>query len=90
MKPAVLFAAAVIGLIRPVLLFVEVNPHVQSSYEAAAHLLVGGLVGAWLHGRDTQRMSPFYVVRPWVMRTFWTLTAVEIACALITLARKFA
>ena len=46
MKFAIIAIAIVLGVIRPFL-----SPHpvsLQGSYEAIAHLFVGGVVGAWL------------------------------------------
>ena len=45
-KYVVIAAAIVLGVIRPFL-----APHpvsLQGSYEACAHLFVGGIIGAWL------------------------------------------
>lgn len=44
MKPAVYIACLLVGAFRPVLLFVDFNPHVDMSYQAAAHFLVATLL----------------------------------------------
>lgn len=77
MKNAVIIAAVAIGLFRPVLLFVEFNQHVEASYEAFAHLLVGALIGAWWVTR-----------RRWMLVAFALLTVVEVVCAAIGIAMK--
>ena len=49
MKIAVIAVAVVLGIIRPFL-----APHpvsMQGSYEALAHLFVGGVIGAWMVAR---------------------------------------
>jgi hypothetical protein len=97
MKPYVLLAAVVIGLFRPVLLFVEFGSHVEASYQAAAHLLVGGLIGVWAVTR--LRFNVFDVVgsllmafaipeHRWEIRTASTLTVIEIVCAVVGGAMK--
>lgn len=68
MKPIVIIAAVVIATLRPVL----PNEHVQSTYEAFAHLLVGALFGIWYVSREK-----------WALRTVLILSAVEIVCATI-------
>lgn len=97
MKPAILIAAVAIGLFRPALLFIDVNPHVQSSYEAAAHLVVGGLCGAWLArtGFGLRRLIPLLLVgwlgryHRWEIRVASVLVWIELICFAVTLARKF-
>jgi hypothetical protein len=87
-KDAILVAAVLIGLFRPVLLFVDFNTHVEAAYEAVAHILVGLLLGLWLYSRDVQTWAAALELRPWVMPTFWTLAAVEVICAGIGIAMK--
>lgn len=94
MKPFVLILSLVVALFRPLLIFVEVNEHVQSSYEAVAHLLVGGLFAAYLTARTCIATEPAkYGQRQlleerygYMLRTAFGLTAVEIVCAAVTIA----
>lgn len=68
MKYAVIIVALVLGIIRPFL-----PPHpvsLQGGYEAAAHLFVGGIVGAWLVTRAR-----------WLMAIAIVLTLVEVGSA---------
>lgn len=73
MKFAIIAIAIVLGVIRPFL-----SPHpvsFQGSYEAIAHLFVGGVVGAWLVARAR-----------WLLVIGIGLTVVEVASAV---ARSF-
>jgi hypothetical protein len=68
MKFAIIAIAIVLGVIRPFL-----SPHpvsLQGSYEAIAHLFVGGVVGAWLVTRAR-----------WLLVIGIGLTVVEVASA---------
>jgi hypothetical protein len=68
MKFAIVAIAIVLGVIRPFL-----SPHpvsLQGSYEALAHLFVGGVVGAWLVTRAR-----------WLLVIGIGLTVVEVASA---------
>ena len=68
MKIAVIAAAIVLAIIRPFL-----SPHpvsMQGSYEAIAHMFVGGVIGAWLVARAR-----------WLLATASALTIVEIGSA---------
>ena len=68
MKFAIIAIAIVLGVIRPFL-----SPHpvsLQGSYEAVAHLFVGGVVGAWLVTRAR-----------WLLVIGIGLTVVEVASA---------
>ena len=68
MKFAIIAIAIVLGMIRPFL-----SPHpvsLQGSYEALAHLFVGGVVGAWLVTRAR-----------WLLVIGIGLTVVEVASA---------
>ena len=77
MKLGILICAALIGLLRPAFIFNQFNSHIQKSYEAFAHILVGGLLtGWWLTGES------------YLKWTFWMLTATELICAAITVVRK--
>lgn len=90
MKPYVIALAIAIGAFRPVLIFVDFNPHIEASYQAMAHLLVGGLLGAHLGYRKHERFGePLWSVDyDWLIVTFWALTAVEVICAGITIFQK--
>ena len=69
MKFVVIAAAVVLGIIRPFL-----SPHpvsMQGSYEAIAHMFVGGVIGAWLVTRA-----------PWLLATAIVLAIVEVGSAL--------
>jgi hypothetical protein len=68
MKFAIIAIAIVLGVIRPFL-----SPHpvsLQGSYEAIAHLFVGGVVGAWLVTRAR-----------WLLVIGIGLTIIEVASA---------
>ncbi len=68
MKFAIIGIAVVLGVIRPFL-----SPHpvsLQGSYEALAHLFVGGVIGAWLVTRAR-----------WLIVIGIGLTVVEVASA---------
>jgi hypothetical protein len=69
MKFAIIAIAVVLGVIRPFL-----SPHpvsLQGSYEAIAHLFVGGVFGAWLLTRAR-----------WLLVIGIGLTVVEVASAI--------
>ena len=71
MKFATIAIAVVLGVIRPFL-----SPHpasLQGSYEALAHLFVGGVVGAWLVTRAR-----------WLLVIGIGLTVVEVASAVVS------
>ena len=71
MKFATIAIAVVLGVIRPFL-----SPHpvsLQGSYEALAHLFVGGVVGAWLVTRAR-----------WLLVIGIGLTLVEVASAVVS------
>ena len=77
MKLGILIFAVFIGLLRPAFIFNQFNSHIQKSYEAFAHILVGGLLaGWWLTGEY------------WMKATFLTLTAIELLCAAATAFKK--
>ncbi len=74
MKIAVITLAVAVAIARPFL-----PPHpvsMQGSYEALAHLLVGGVFGAWLATRKS-----------WLLFTGIGITAVEIICAAASFVR---
>jgi hypothetical protein len=86
MKLWFIIAAILIGLFRPVLLFREFNPHIESGYEAIAHIFVGILLGIWLIDRKYNGLiSPW---KSWAVPIFWTLNAIEVTCAAIAIAMK--
>jgi hypothetical protein len=71
MKFAIIAIAVVLGVIRPFL-----SPHpvsLQGSYEAIAHLFVGGVIGAWLVTRAR-----------WLLVIGIGLTIVEVASAVVS------
>jgi len=79
LKIIVIAFAIALAAVRPLLLFWTVGEHAQSSYEAAAHLLVGGLYSAYLYWRLSGRAV---LPRPsWLLHTANGLTLVEILCA---------
>jgi hypothetical protein len=68
MKFSIIAVVVVLGVIRPFL-----SPHpvsLQGSYEAIAHLFVGGVIGAWLISRAR-----------WLFVIGIGLTIVEVASA---------
>lgn len=66
----ILMAALAIGLVRP---FLDSHPVSHAgSYEALAHLFVGGLFGAWLATRE----------RIYLSIVLW-LSALELICFLL-------
>jgi hypothetical protein len=70
MKYVVIAIAIVLGIIRPFL-----APHpvsLQGSYEAAAHLFVGGIIGAWMVTRAR-----------WQMLIAVALTIAEVGSAIV-------
>lgn len=94
MKSFAIALSLAIGLIRPVLLFVELNHHLQSSYEAIAHITVGALF-AWYFANDRLWERTNGGQRPvnlseyqWTLYAAIGLTAVEVICAIITVATR--
>jgi hypothetical protein len=85
MKQATIAAAVVVGLLRPLFMFVDFNHHIDMIYQAVAHCLVGGLAGAWLMldhlgwTKDQDYITDY----DWMAVTFWALAAVEVACAIV-------
>ena len=68
MKPLVISAAVVIAALRP---FTPLHAaSLPGSYEAMAHIFVGGLIGAWLVNRQR-----------WLLFTALAISAVEVICA---------
>ena len=71
MKFAVIAIAVVLGVIRPFL-----SPHpvsLQGSYEALAHVFVGGVIGAWMVTKAR-----------WLIAIAIALTVVEVGSAVFS------
>jgi dipeptide/tripeptide permease len=81
MKRIVIALSIIVALLRPVFIFVAVNHHVAQSYQAVAHLLVGGLFATWWVSEDKN---------DWALQTALALTVVEVSCAAITVVLKVA
>ena len=96
MKPLIIALAVLIAAFRPVLIFRDFNPHIESGYEALAHLFVGGLVGAWWISETCGLSKLIYLLlfawamrsQRWQMRTASVLTLVEIGSVAVTVAIK--
>ncbi len=73
-KPLVIIGAVLIAGIRPFMPLHSAS--LQGSYEALAHLVVGGLFGAWLANRAR-----------WLLMTALALSAVEVLCAISSFYR---
>jgi hypothetical protein len=74
MKIAVIAVAVVLAIFRP---FLEPHPvSLQGSYEALAHLFVGGVFGGWMVNRSR-----------WLLVTGLGITAVEILSAIASAFR---
>jgi hypothetical protein len=74
MKYFVIAAVFVVAAIRP---FMPPHPvSAQGSYEAIAHILVGGLIGAWLVNRQR-----------WLLWTVIGFSAVEVLSAAASFMR---
>ena len=69
MKLLVIVAAIGIAAARPFMTSHAVSS--QGSYEAMAHVFVGGLIGAWLVNR-----------KRWLLITALAISAVEVVCAI--------
>ena len=69
MKLLVIIAAVGIAVARPFMTSHSVSS--QGSYEAMAHIFVGGLIGAWLVNR-----------KRWLLITALAISAVEVVCAI--------
>jgi hypothetical protein len=74
MKVAVIIISIALAVVRPFL-----APHavsMQGSYEALAHVFVGGVFGAWMVNRER-----------WLLWTGLGITAVEILSAIASVFR---
>lgn len=93
MKPTI-FIAVIVAAIRPLMLFVDFNPHLIDAYKDFAHLFVGGLIGVWfMQGGKISWLVPILLYgfadrsASWQIRTASALSIVEIVCATITALR---
>ena len=68
MKPLVIVVVVLIAIARPFMPTHAVSW--QGSYEALAHIIVGGVFGAWLATRER-----------WLLATGLAVSAVEVICA---------
>lgn len=74
---AIVFMGVWLALIRPGIIFKKFEPHLQRSYEAFAHIIVGLLIGGAAYG------GPSYL---WI--TAMLMSVVEVVCAIITVVRQ--
>jgi hypothetical protein len=74
MKPPIIIAVVLIAIARPFMPMHAVSW--QGSYEATAHIFVGGLLGAWLANRER-----------WLLISAIAVSAVEVVCAISSLFR---
>lgn len=86
MKRFMIAIAAVVTVLRPLLMFAELNPHVAKSYEAIAHLIVGGLLfGMYWHRRGLIMggWSREYAKKQtaWMVEASTLLIVAEVLCA---------
>lgn len=77
METAIQVFAGIVGVIRPFLIGRELNEHLQKSYEAVAHILVGGLFAAWWVG-DIE----------WCLIVAVGLTIIEVMSAIVSVVVK--
>jgi hypothetical protein len=68
MKRLVIVAAVLVAAMRPFMPLHSASLH--GSYEAMAHIFVGGLFGAWLVNRQR-----------WLLMAALAISAVELICA---------
>ncbi len=83
MNPFLTLLSVLVGLFRPVLLFTEFNSHIESSYQAVAHILVGVLLTAWLTGTRLGSLKPDES-----KSMLFKLTAIEVVCAAVAFLLK--
>jgi hypothetical protein len=81
-KTITTLAAVAIGVVRPWLVAHELPPHLDATYQAAAHLLVGGLVGAAIIGG--RKWDGF----GWAVWLIVILSAIEVICAVATVLSR--
>jgi hypothetical protein len=74
MKPLIIIAVVLIAIARPFMPMHAVSW--QGSYEATAHIFVGGLIGAWLAKRER-----------WLLVSAVGVSAVEVVCAISSFFR---
>ena len=74
MKPLVIVTVVLIAVMRPFMPLHSVS--LPGSYEAMAHIVVGGLIGAWLVNRER-----------WLLMSALAVSAVEVVCAISSLFR---
>jgi hypothetical protein len=74
MKRLVIVVAKLIAAARPFMPLHSAS--LPGSYEAMAHIFVGGLIGAWIVNRQR-----------WLLFTAFAITAVEVACAVSSALR---
>lgn len=72
-----IWISILIGVVRPLLLFVALGHHASQSYQAVAHLWIGALAAGWYIESDRLCRG-----------LFLSLTAIEIACAAVTIIQK--
>lgn len=87
-----IFFAAILAAFRPLMVFVDFDPHLIDTYKDFAHLFVGGLIGAWLmQGGKVLWLIPTLLYAfldhsaSWQIRIASALSIVEIVCATLTL-----
>ena len=73
-KLLVIIAVVLIGIARPFIPMHAVSW--QGSYEAIAHIVVGGLLGTWLANRER-----------WLLISALAVSAVEVLCAVSSFFR---
>jgi hypothetical protein len=74
MKTLVIAAAVLVAVFRPFMPLHSAS--LPGSYEAMAHIFVGGLIGAWLVNRQR-----------WLLFTALAISAVEVICAVCSAIR---
>jgi hypothetical protein len=94
MKLTILIAV-LLAVFRPMMLFVDFNPHLVDIYKDFAHLFVGGLIGVWfVQGGKILWLVPMLLYgfadrsASWQIRAASALSIVEIVCATFTFLGK--
>ncbi len=84
MRVLLISLSALVGLFRPVLLFTEFNHHIESSYQAIAHILVGVLLCLWLTKTDvgdpTLKNRSYQLLYEESTAILAILTIIEVSC----------